>query len=186
VTAWKPPVATPGRPATDAAVRSMRPSWRIDVSRVPRRTAIRELSPDRGSASLEFLTAGLILLVPLVYLILSLSQLQAGALAVEGAAREAARVYVQAASPDDARDSATRAVEFALSDYGVDPATATVSVECAPDPSSCLVRRGFVSVSVRVTVDLPLAPAALGIPSPLTIPLDASATQQVSRFWSAG
>ncbi|HSP76545.1 MAG TPA: hypothetical protein VLO31_10065, partial [Cryobacterium sp.] len=49
---------------------------------------------ERGSASLEFITAGLILLVPLVYLVLAMAALQGGALAVEGAARQAARVYV--------------------------------------------------------------------------------------------
>ena len=49
---------------------------------------------ERGSASLEFLTVGMILLVPLVYLVLALAAIQGGSLAVEGAARHAARVAV--------------------------------------------------------------------------------------------
>ncbi|MCA1943576.1 MAG: pilus assembly protein, partial [Yonghaparkia sp.] len=53
---------------------------------------------DRGSASLEFLVAGLLMLVPLVYLILTLGTIQSAALATEGAARQAARVFVQAPS----------------------------------------------------------------------------------------
>jgi hypothetical protein len=38
---------------------------------------------DDGSASLEFITAGLLLLVPLVYLVLTLSALQTAALGVD-------------------------------------------------------------------------------------------------------
>ncbi|MDQ1574531.1 MAG: hypothetical protein QOH44_2090, partial [Actinomycetota bacterium] len=39
---------------------------------------------DGGSAALEFITAGLLLLVPLVYLILAMAAIQGGALSVEG------------------------------------------------------------------------------------------------------
>jgi Flp pilus assembly protein TadG len=141
---------------------------------------------ERGSAALEFIMTGVILLVPLVYLILTMAQLQAGALAVEGAARQAARIYVQSATPDTAADDAQLAIEFALADYGVDPATAHVVVTCAPVASDCLTRRGFVTVAIEIAVSLPLAPAAVSVDAPLSIPLEASATQQVSRFWSAG
>ncbi|RII97030.1 hypothetical protein DZF97_17400, partial [Clavibacter nebraskensis] len=55
---------------------------------------------DRGSAVLEFITAGVLLLVPLVYLVLAMSAIQGAALGTEGAARQAARVYVRA--DDDA------------------------------------------------------------------------------------
>jgi len=141
--------------------------------------------PQRGSASLEFIVTGLILLVPLVYLVLTMAQLQAGALAVEGAARQAARVYVLGESTTDAGARAQRAIDITLSDYGVDPATARVQVTCSPQPADCLARRGFVSVSIEVIVALPLAPEAVRGQSLLAVPLDASATQQVSRFRSA-
>ncbi|PRY69499.1 hypothetical protein B0I08_102174 [Glaciihabitans tibetensis] len=140
-------------------------------------------SDERGSASLEFITAGLILLLPLVYLILSVSAMQAGAFAAEGAARQAARVYVRAESEAEAERLAERAVDFALADFGVDRATATVSVSCAPTPSACLTRRGFVTVVVDVAVPLPLAPAGFGGAAPPSVSLQAGATQQVSRFW---
>ena len=48
-----------------------------------------KLRSDGGSASLEFITAGMILLLPMVYLILTMSQIQGGSFAVEGAARGA-------------------------------------------------------------------------------------------------
>jgi hypothetical protein len=141
------------------------------------------LADERGSASLEFITVGLLLLLPLVYLILCLSALQAGALAAEGAARQAARVYVGAVSDAEAQQAAERAIQFALADYGVERGAATVTLSCDPDPSACLTRRGFVTVVIAVAVPLPLAPAGFGGTEPLSVPLRASATQQVSRFW---
>ena len=60
-----------------------------------------------GSAALEFITAGFLLLIPLVYLILAMAALQGGALSVEGASRQAARVFVQA--PSSARRNGSRA-----------------------------------------------------------------------------
>lgn len=140
------------------------------------------LTDDGGSAPVEFLTAGLLLLLPIVYLILVMAQVQAGALAVEGAARHAARVYVQASSPPDANESVLSAVEFSLADYGIDPTAADIRVDCTPVPTDCLARRGFVTVTVSVEIELPLVPAALAGSTPLSIPLSGAATQQVSRF----
>jgi hypothetical protein len=148
-----------------------------------RETELRE--NDCGSASLEFITAGLVLLLPLVYLVLTMSSLQAGAFAVEGAARQAARVYVQAPSVAAANAAAGRAVEFALADYGLDASAVSVSVSCRPNPANCLTRRGFVTVVVTTTVPLPLVPPVLDLDVPLSVPVTSTATQQVSRFWGS-
>ena len=137
---------------------------------------------EAGSASLEFITAGMLLLLPLVYLVLVMSALQGGALAVEGAARQAARVFVQGETERSATAQAERAIKFALSDHGIDAADATVTLHCAPDPSDCLTRQGMVTVKVGISVALPLVPPALTVDVPLAVPLEASATQQVSRF----
>ena len=136
---------------------------------------------DDGSASLEFVTVGMILLLPLVYLVLAVSSIQAGAFAAEGAARQAARVFVQAPDVATARAAARRAVEFAMADHGVDPGAVAVGIECSVP--SCLSRRAFVSVSVELSVPLPLVPPVIVGDFPLSVPLQASATQQVSRFW---
>lgn len=141
-----------------------------------------KLSTDDGSASLEFITAGLVLLLPLVYLVLTMSAIQAGAFAVEGASRQAARVYVQAETLDEANAAAARAVEFALADYGLSAEQVTVTVSCRPNPANCLQRRGFVTVRVTTTVPLPLVPPVLDLDVPLSVPVESSATQQVSRF----
>ncbi len=141
---------------------------------------------DTGSAALEFVTAGVVLLVPLVYLVLTMAAIQAGAFAAEGAARQAARVFVQSDSLADAQAGAVRAMQFALADYGIDSSTASIEVSCRPSPASCLTRQGFVTVSIDLVVMLPLVPAFLTGDFPLEVPLHATATQQVSRFWSAG
>jgi hypothetical protein len=138
---------------------------------------------DEGSASIEFLTVGLLLLVPLVYLVLALASLQGAALGVEGAARQATRVFVQAGDDAAARAAAGDAIEVTLADYGMDAAAAQVRISCAPNPSACLTRRGFVTVSIEARIPLPLLPPALSSSLPLAIPVQATATEQVSRFW---
>ncbi|TXN31627.1 hypothetical protein FVP33_06975 [Lacisediminihabitans profunda] len=138
---------------------------------------------ERGSTSLEFVTAGLLLLLPLVYLVLSVSSIQAGALAVEGASRQAARVFVQAGSAEAGRRQAERAIDVALADYGLDGRSVSVTVACSPRPERCLTRLGTVTVTIDGAVPLPLLPSVLTGSFPLAIPLHASATQQVSRFW---
>ncbi|PWC08379.1 hypothetical protein [Mycetocola zhujimingii] len=138
---------------------------------------------ERGTASLEFITVGLILLVPLVYLVLALAALQAGTLAVEGAARQAARVYVQAPNQEEAAIRAGRAVEFGLADYGVDASAATVAVHCTGAPA-CPARNATVTVTVRVAIPLPLVPDVLDLSTGASVPVESTATQRVSRFWT--
>ncbi|WP_327012625.1 hypothetical protein [Cryobacterium sp. GrIS_2_6] len=146
----------------------------------------RRLRSDHGSASLEFITTGMILLVPLVYLVLAMSVLQGGALAVEGAARQAARVYVRAPSEAVAAERAQRAVDFALADYGLPAGDAQVSIDCAAAAGGCLKRRTAVTVTVRLRVPLPLVPDVLGLAGTASVPLESNATQTVSRFWQPG
>lgn len=112
---------------------------------------------EQGSAVVEFVTLGVLILLPLVYLVLTLGRLQAGAFAVDGAAREAARTFI--AAPDDAtaRARAVAAVRLGLKDEGfdADPATA-LTITCSATP--CLTPKGRVAVQVAVDVVLPGIP----------------------------
>jgi len=144
------------------------------------------LSTDQtGTASLEFITAGLVLLLPTVYLVLTMAALQGAALAVEGASRQAARVFVEADTVDEGTAAATRAVEFALADYGLGADDVEVSISCTPRPAACLTRRGFVTVVVSSRVSLPLVPPVLDLDVASSVPVSSTATQQVSRFSGA-
>ena len=140
---------------------------------------------DDGTATLEFITAGVLLLVPLVYLVVAVAGIQAGALAVEGAARQAARVYAMSPSSAEGADSAARAVEFALTDHGFDSDDAELAVSCTPVPGPCPSHGATVTVSVRLVVPLPLVPNLFDFTTPAGIPLQASASQKISRFWGA-
>lgn len=139
------------------------------------------LRGDAGSASLEFMTTGMLLLVPIVYLVILVSTVQAAALATEGAARQAARVFVQAPSIEAGQAAAARALELALADHGVE-AESRIAFTCSPEPADCLARRNWVTVRIDARVPLPLVPPLLDLRVPLSVPIEASATQQVSRF----
>jgi len=136
---------------------------------------------DSGSASLEFITAGLLLLVPLVYLVLVVSSIQGATLAAEGAARQAARVFVTADSADQAGARAQQAIDFALADFNVPAQRVTVSVSCS-DSTSCLAGDSLVTVSVDVAVPLPFVPTVLGLDQLAVVPVSSHATAHVSRF----
>ena len=144
----------------------------------------RAWTDDTGSASLEVVTVGMVMLVPLVYLVLAVSAVQAGAFAVEGAARQAARVFVQSPDLSAAEASAQRALDFALADNQI-ATDGRMAVRCEPVPGECFTRGGLVTVTVDLSVPLPLVPSVLVGDFPLAVPLHAAATEQVSRFWGS-
>ena len=139
-------------------------------------------SPEQGSAAVEVLVLGVLLLVPLVYLVLTVAALQSAAFAAEGAARQAARSIALAATDAAGRSAAESAATVALADWHVDPAAAELTVRCSPAPDHCATPRGTVDVRVRVAATLPLLPPALHIDAPATVPIEARSVQRVSMF----
>lgn len=113
--------------------------------------------PDSGSALVEFVTLGVLLLVPVVYLVLTLGRIQAAAYASDGAAREAARAFVAADDERTGWDRSLAAVRLGLLDQGfdADPARA-LTLECGRTP--CLSPQDRVVVEVSVDVVLPGIP----------------------------
>lgn len=151
--------------------------------RLTHRLPSRLLREETGNAPLEFITVGLLLLVPLVYLILAVASIQGAALAIEGAARQATRVYVQAPTDAEAARRAETAIRLTLADAGLDHLEPNVTISCRPVPSRCLTRMGTVTITIGASIPLPLAPPVLGLDDVLAVPLQATATEQVSRFW---
>lgn len=138
---------------------------------------------DRGSALLEFLTLGVLLLVPVVYLVVCLGELQGAAFAVEGASREAARVLAAAPDEEEAARQVDAVVAMALRDQGLaqdgDPAP-VVTVECSQNP--CTVPETQVRVTVEVEVVLPGVPAFIDAAVPARVPVRATGESVVERF----
>ena len=144
------------------------------------------LSDDDGSASLEFVALGTLLLVPLVYLVIALSVIQSQSLGAESAARHIARAIASAESAADV-DTRTQAVlDATVSEYGIDKQSLTVDVQCTPALSPCPAAGATVLVSVRIAVPLPMAPALPGLEGFARVPVEATAVQKVSRFWGEG
>lgn len=140
---------------------------------------------DRGSAALEFIMIGMLLLVPLVYLIVALGLIQGQSLGAEAGARHIARAVSTASGADAARTSADSILRSVVEEYGLDAESVGVALECRPAGTSCPEAGATLVVTVRTRVALPLVPPVLGLERLASIPVEASAVQKVSRFWEA-
>lgn len=138
-----------------------------------------EMSPERGSAVVEFTFLALLLMVPLVYFIITMGQIQGGSFAVVGAADQAAKVYVTQPDAQTGRAAAEQAAMLALADYGHEPESARVIATC--DSGDCMAAGSTVTVTVELTVALPFVPFSEAFQLNATH-LSAAATQIVGRF----
>jgi Flp pilus assembly protein TadG len=117
---------------------------------------------ERGSALIEVTWLSILLLVPLLYVVLSVFEVQRSAFAVSAATRSAGRAYVLAPSPAEAGARARAAATVALADQGLSVRRASLSLTCRPDPADCLSPGSVVGVRMTYPVRLPLVPDALG------------------------
>jgi Flp pilus assembly protein TadG len=138
---------------------------------------------DAGSAALEFIFVGVLLLVPLVYLIVALGQIQGQSLGVEAGARHIARAVATATDAADARERADRIARSVTSEYGMDADAVAVSFSCAPAGAACPDAGAVLTVRMTTRVRLPLAPPVLGLDRIASIPIEATAVQKVSSTW---
>lgn len=141
---------------------------------------------DDGSAALEFVALGTLLLVPLVYLVIALAVIQTQTLGAESAARHIARTIASASSSAEVDARTAAVLDASVSEYGIDEESARVDVRCSPAVSPCPAAGATVIVTVRIAVKLPLAPSFPGLDGLASVPVEASAVQKVSRFWSDG
>ncbi len=126
------------------------------------RLARRLRDDDSGNAILEFHYLGILVLVPLVYIMLSVLSVQQGSYGVTQAAREAGRVYVRTGDADLARFAA----QVALDDQDVDaPMRLDIDGDYVPGAE--------ISVVVRTVVPLPGLPDFLTEGANAAIPVEA-------------
>ncbi len=116
---------------------------------------------ETGSALIEVTWLSVLLLVPLLYVVVGVFEVQRAAFASTAAARAAGRAFVLAPDAAAAHQRARAAAEVALGDQGV--AGASVTFGCRP---ACLVPGSVVEVQVTHLVPLPFLPAALGRQAP--------------------
>lgn len=148
-----------------------------------RRGEGRRHSGEQGSAVVEFVTLGVLLLVPLIYLVLTVARIQAGAYAVSMAAREAGRAFVTAADEGSAFARADSAASIALEDHRFQRDEAEVSITCSTSP--CSTPGATIRIEARVAVPLPLIPLFARDVLPLEVPVSADAVATVDSFRAA-
>lgn len=138
---------------------------------------------ERGSAALEFIVVGLVLLVPIVYLVVALGLIQGQSLGAEAGARHLARAISTATGAGDAEYRSDLVIDAVIAEYGLDPATVDLSLACIPAAGECPRAGATLTVTLRTRVTLPLVPPVLGIDRWAGIPIEATAAQKVSRSW---
>lgn len=131
---------------------------------------------ERGSAVLEFHLLGIVLLVPLVYVVLAALDVQRGAYGVTQAVREAGRVFVATGNEAGARAAAG----LALRDQGLDEDGVALTISCSAAP--CWQPGAEVTVSAATTVALPFLPDVLAGAAGAGIPVSAEHVAIVDRF----
>ncbi|MBS1675509.1 MAG: TadE family protein [Actinobacteria bacterium] len=141
---------------------------------------------ETGSAALEFIGLGVILLVPLIYLVLALGAIQGQMLGVESASRHTARTMSAAVDAGDAAARADAAVHSAIEEYGMDPGSVDVDIRCAPAGAACPSAGATVVVTVTSRVALPFVPPVFGLDRVGSVPVQASSAYKVSRTWTGG
>lgn len=132
---------------------------------------------DAGSALVEFVGASVVLLLPLVYLLLTVFAVQRAAFAVTDGARNAGRALTVAGSTVAGRAQAQLAARLALADQGVAGRfqLSYTGGGCGPEVPTVvptLTPGARYSVCLRVRVPLPftgdrvlgrIAPATVGV-----------------------
>ncbi len=139
----------------------------------------------RGSALVEVSWLGILLVLPVLWIVMSVFQVQRGAFAVSAAARSAARAYALAPDDESGLVRARTAARVALDDQGVHGVTPDVRVTCTPYPGDCHQGTSVITVSVHSRVVLPLMPNALGGDQP-SFALDATQTVPIGQFQEVG
>jgi hypothetical protein len=142
------------------------------VTFVVRRRSVTARAPrplrrdQRGSAVVEVTWLTILLLVPLVYLVLSVFEVQRAAFGLTAASRAAGRAYVLAPDEATARARAVQAAQVALRDQGLVLPAGALGLACEPDPAVCLTPGSVVEVSLALEVALPLVPDFFGAQAP--------------------
>jgi hypothetical protein len=160
-------------------VKRLREAWGTADARNTADASRAHDSGQRGSAVVEFTFLGLLLMVPVVYFVITVGQIQGGSFAVVGAADQAAKVFVT--QPDEAsgRAAAEQAAVLAITDYGHPADNARVEVSC--DRGNCMAAGSAVTVTVHLSVPLPFVPFSDAFRLNAS-QLSGTATQIVGRF----
>jgi hypothetical protein len=133
---------------------------------------------ERGSASLEFIVASIALLVPLVALTVTTSQIASATFAATTAARHGVRAFTRAESTTVGLEQVRSITSLIIDDHGLTDTTPRWELDCSR--RNCLQRGSRVTVTVHLAVPLRFIPALPGIDIAPRVTVSQSATARVS------
>ena len=105
---------------------------------------------ERGTALIEVTWLSILLLVPLVYVVLAVFDVQRSAFAVNAATRAAGRAYSLAPSDEQGSARARAAAAVALRDQGLDLSDGSLVAVLRAGPADCLSPGSVVHVRMAV------------------------------------
>ncbi|MBB6567303.1 hypothetical protein [Kribbella sandramycini] len=111
---------------------------------------------------MEFSWLALLLMVPLIYVLLGVFDVQRASYGATAATRAAGRAFVivpDGSTEEEARGRAFEAAKLAMKDQGMELSPGQLSISCSP---ACLQPGSTVTVTLETSVRLPLIPDALG------------------------
>jgi Flp pilus assembly protein TadG len=131
---------------------------------------------DDGNAVLEFVVLAAFLMVPLVYIVIAVFQVQGSAYGVTEATREAGRAFVEAPTWSDAYRQACTAATVALQNQVSTPfdCASQLKVSCLSGAqcAAVLAPGQTIRVQIDLAVDLPFLQASV-FGQPLTVSVHA-------------
>jgi hypothetical protein len=140
---------------------------------------------EHGSAVVELVWLGILLLVPILWIVLSVFEVQKGAFGASAAARSAGRAYALAPTDAEGERRARAVARQALADQGLESAPLQLTVTCTPYPGDCHRGTSVITVRIATRVDLPLMPDVLGGDKP-SFALDATHTVPIGQYQEVG
>ena len=132
-----------------------------------------------GNAIVEFVYLAVLLMVPLVYILLTVFRVQGAAFAVSSAAREAGRVYATSSDAEQAGPRAFTAAALVMRDSNLPLTRRELDISCSDGP--CLSPGSGVNVVIAYDVTLPLLPRIFGR-APASIQVTSRHLEVVDRY----
>lgn len=124
------------------------------------------LHQEDGNALIEFVVLSAALLIPSLYLVLTLGNVQAAVFAADTISRDVARIHAVETDPDRAARRAAEHSAMVLEDHGL-PAGQVWELSCTKNP--CATPGGIVTAQVRIAVPVPGLGPILGERGPVTV-----------------
>lgn len=124
------------------------------------------LRAEDGNTIVEFVVLSAALLIPSLYLVLTLGSVQAAVFAADTIARDAARIHAVEGDPHRAAQRTQQHTDLVLEDYRLG-ASDVVSISCSEDP--CSTPGGTVTAQVRIPVPVPGLGPILGDTGPVAV-----------------